>query len=96
DHLKRLAKMRDLYCTGCGYCLPCPVHVDIPGIFAQYNLGRVYGLWPAAKGAYQKILAQGHGADACTECGQCEEKCPQHLSIRKDLQKAHIALTDQS
>ncbi|MCF7854154.1 MAG: aldo/keto reductase, partial [Candidatus Pacebacteria bacterium] len=21
DHLKRLAKMRDLYCTGCGYCL---------------------------------------------------------------------------
>lgn len=92
-HLKRLESMKDLYCTGCRYCLPCPAEVDIPGIFAHYNLGRVYGLWEAAKQRYAGILRKQKGADQCTECGQCEDKCPQNLPIREDLKKAHEALT---
>ena len=92
-HLERIEGMRDLYCTGCRYCLPCPADVDIPGTFAHYNLGRLYGLWEAAKQRYAGILRKKHGADQCTECGQCEEKCPQNLAIREDLKKAHEALT---
>ncbi len=94
SHLERLDAMRDLYCTGCRYCLPCPADVDIPGIFAHYNLGRVYGLWEAAKQRYSGILRKNKGADQCTECGQCEEKCPQNLAIREDLKKAHAALRE--
>ena len=30
------AKMK-VGCTGCGYCIPCPKGVDIPGTFAAYN-----------------------------------------------------------
>lgn len=30
------AKMK-VGCTACGYCMPCPENVDIPGTFAAYN-----------------------------------------------------------
>jgi predicted aldo/keto reductase-like oxidoreductase len=31
------------------------------------------------------------GAESCTECGECEEKCPYELPIR-DMIKEHVAL----
>lgn len=92
-HLERLQAMKDLYCTGCKYCLPCPAGVKIPAVFQQYNLGRVYGLWDAARATYARVQKRGGGADLCTECGQCEPKCPQNIPIREELKKAHAALT---
>ncbi|RPI58069.1 MAG: aldo/keto reductase, partial [Planctomycetaceae bacterium] len=96
EHLARLKKMADLYCTGCGYCMPCPNDVQIPKIFDRYNRGRVYGLWDAAKAGYAAIGAseweKGNRADACIDCGACETKCPQKLPIRKQLKEAHAAL----
>jgi len=31
-------------------------------------------------------------ADACIECGECEEKCPQHIPIIEQLKETHEAL----
>ena len=93
EQLQRLAGMADLYCTGCGYCMPCQQEVNIPHIFRKYNEARVYGLWDAAREAYQSWRwVEGKQADACIECGECEEKCPQHIPIRDQLQEAHRAL----
>ena len=96
---KRMVGMKeiaDLYCTGCGYCMPCPSEIGIPGIFDKYNRGRVYGLWESARKAYAQIgqvaWEKGNKADACTECGECEEKCPQNIPIREQLAEAHAAL----
>lgn len=96
EHLARMRGMAELYCSGCGYCLPCPQEVKIPDIFRAYNMGRVYGLWDHARASYAGIGAsqwnQGAKADACVECGDCEPKCPQQLAIRQQLAEAHGAL----
>lgn len=96
-HLEKLKAMADLYCTGCGYCLPCPKEVAIPRIFEIYNRGRVYGLWDDARRVYGmlgKISWQpGKQGNACVECGACEKKCPQKIPIRRQLKEAHAVLT---
>lgn len=89
-------KLAQLYCTGCEYCLPCPQSVGIPQAFAAMNMHRVWGLTDHAKHMYahlgpenDKGLLQG---DACVECGQCEEKCPQKIRIVEQLKETHEAL----
>jgi len=71
--------------------------VNIPHIFELYNLGQVYGLWEYAKDGYATFPDSpwigGKQADACIECGECEEKCPQNIQIREQLKMAHAALT---
>jgi predicted aldo/keto reductase-like oxidoreductase len=94
--LERLSEMAKLYCTGCRYCMPCPQEVNIPQIFELYNLGQVYGLWGVARERYASFPKRRNGgnqADACIECGECEEKCPQNIQIRDQLKAAHAALS---
>ena len=84
-------KLAQLYCTGCGYCLPCPAGVDIPKNFEIMNLHRVYGVTEVAKKRYADLLKNTEdgkkAAVSCVECGQCEDKCPQKISIRKNLRE---------
>lgn len=94
--MEKYRKLADLYCTGCKYCLPCPKGIDIPAIFNLYNYHNVYGLKDYARENYA-----GYGkqpwlpklkADACSECGACEQKCPQKIKIRQQLKEAHRVL----
>lgn len=74
-------------CTGCGYCMPCPRGVDIPGSFAAYNRRYSEG-WVAAMKDYfmcTAIRKESSGASNCVECGKCEGHCPQHIQIRQEL-----------
>jgi len=86
DALEELKKFSDLYCTGCGYCQPCPMEIDIPKLFGFYTYHNVYGLSGFAKQKYVEYGMKGGktGAD-CSGCGQCEEKCPQKLKVRAEL-----------
>jgi predicted aldo/keto reductase-like oxidoreductase len=101
-HLERLAGLAKLYCTGCGYCLPCPNEINIPNLFRIYNHAKVYGLWEHGRAAYAQVRKQaltkkrGAPADACKDCGTCEGKCPQGICVRKQLKELHIALSDDA
>lgn len=89
--MKENKQMEDLYCTGCNYCMPCPHDVNIPLNFRLMNYHRVYGITDYAKGEYANIgkvdWMKGKPASACIECGICEDKCPQHIEIRKQLRE---------
>ncbi len=79
-------------CTACEYCLPCPQGVAIPDIFQTYNDYYVFGNQSACKTVYKKYMDRGVDASKCVDCGHCEELCPQHLPIRKNLKEADIVL----
>lgn len=74
-------------CTGCRYCLPCPSGVDIPGCFEIYDNLYLSGneseaklMYAAKPGGIIRGDVPGY-ASQCVKCGQCVEKCPQHLDI---------------
>jgi predicted aldo/keto reductase-like oxidoreductase len=89
-------KLEGLYCTGCNYCMPCPFGVDIPLNFRLMNYHRVYKITDYARGEYRQIgkvdWMKGKPAGDCTECGECEAKCPQKLEIRKQLKETAAVL----
>jgi len=81
-------------CTGCGYCLPCPKMVDIPGAFAAYN-GRYSENKFWAQIEYIKCTAlrtNSTAASNCIGCGKCETHCPQGIAIREELKNVQKEL----
>lgn len=100
DEQKLVGEVRAIYesrekvgCTACDYCMPCPFGVNIPGIFSVYNTASMYDDWSQGRSDYAKIVMDGGGQELCTECGQCEEVCPQHISIIQRLREAHSVLS---
>lgn len=96
--LAKLYEFSNLYCTGCGYCLPCPNGVDIPGNFLLMNYYRVYGLRDYAVRQYAQLKAgkelwlhgtriTGKAAPDCIQCGTCEPQCPQNIPIMAQLEE---------
>ena len=87
------AKMK-VGCTGCGYCMPCPKGVDIPGTFAAYNRRYQEGKFGALKEYAMCTAARKNSSAAsnCVGCGKCEKHCPQGIQIRKQLKAAQKEL----
>lgn len=83
------AKMK-VGCTGCGYCMPCPKNVDIPGTFAAYNRRYSDGWFTAEKEYFMCTALRTNitAASNCVGCGKCERHCPQHIPIREELKNA--------
>jgi len=75
-------------CTGCRYCMPCPFGVDIPRNFAQWNSWGKFENRGNARWEWHNPDFKAVRADACTKCGACVPKCPQHIDIPADLSRA--------
>ena len=74
-------------CTACRYCTEvCPQKIAIPDLFACLNAKKIFNNWNT--GYYYNNIHTKNGGKAsdCVKCGQCENICPQHLSIRALLE----------
>lgn len=87
---KEITKNVKVGCTGCGYCMPCPKGVDIPGTFRCYNAMYSEGKNSGRMDYLQctALRRDTSSASQCIQCGKCESHCPQHIEIRKELKNA--------
>jgi predicted aldo/keto reductase-like oxidoreductase len=97
DDQQRILRVREMYyqygvirCSGCGYCLPCTVGVDIPQIFTLYNAYYRDNQDQKLIKKYHETVHPEKRAKRCVKCGRCEERCPQELPIRNILGRVGI------
>jgi predicted aldo/keto reductase-like oxidoreductase len=74
-------------CNQCGYCMPCPSGVNIPGNFQQLNYAHMFQDIENSRMNYYMLLNEDERATNCSECGECEKLCPQMVPIQKTLKK---------
>lgn len=88
--VKAINEKMKVGCTGCGYCMPCPKKVDIPGTFSAYNKlhtdGKIVGLREYVMCTL--LRKDSTSASNCVNCGKCEQHCPQNIEIRNELKNA--------
>lgn len=88
DVVKTLRSRVQNGCTGCRYCMPCPFGVDIPGSFSAWNNYHMYRNYDLVSWNWEIGVGEAKQPKNCAKCGACEKKCPQHLHIREDLERA--------
>lgn len=85
ESLDRLREeWKDGFCTSCGYCMPCPHGVEIPWLMRTAQQAKAWGLKEWGQETLDSV-PEDKSAVNCTECGECEDKCPNNLPIIKTI-----------
>jgi uncharacterized protein len=78
------------FCTGCRYCEVCSNDFSPSKLMQALRNAKLYSVgekdmksWIYS--AYTHDLMPEELLNRCIECGQCEEKCPQKLTIVKEI-----------
>ena len=72
------------FCRGCGYCMPCPVGIEI-NTCARMSL--LLRRSPSAGHLSESSQAMMKKIEDCLNCGKCKTKCPYGLDTPTLLQK---------
>ncbi len=81
--IQRLREELDTeFCQRCDYCQPCAEEIPISTVISSGSLAS--GIPP--KHLFSEEIAEAiEKAFKCTDCGECEDRCPFHLPIRDML-----------
>ena len=84
--VEEIRKVNEIPCTGCRYCMDCPMGVHIPEIFSIYSQYKIFGKEKAFVQDYEEVVEHGNGAEHCVRCMACTTKCPQMIAIPDKLE----------
>ncbi|MFC2038279.1 aldo/keto reductase [Chloroflexota bacterium] len=96
DEKKQMQQLRDelgnQFCRRCEYCQPCTMEIPISGVMTSNTLVRRLPPERVFNGPFSGAIEKGR---ECSECGECEERCPYNLPIR-DIIKIRIRDFDEA
>ena len=72
------------FCRGCGYCMPCPMGIQISECARMIQMIRRSPSESQLSAEAQAMMANIHN---CVKCGKCMDKCPYSLPIPTLLEK---------
>lgn len=81
---KDKAELGGEFCRGCGYCMPCPVGIEINNCARMSLLLRRS---PSELQLTEEVQAKMKKIENCLNCGQCKSKCPYELDTPALLAK---------
>ena len=97
---EKIFGQKEIPCTACEYCMPCPYGLNIPAIFSHFNRCiregniRQSELDPDYRRArrafligYDRSVPRLRQASHCIGCNACTAKCPQKIRIPRELQR---------
>jgi len=72
------------FCRGCGYCLPCPAHIEIP---TAARMSLMIRRAPASVYLGEEWKAKMKKIEDCIHCDNCKNHCPYGLDTPELLKK---------
>lgn len=85
------AELLGEFCRGCGYCMPCPVGIEINNC-ARMSL--MLRRSPTAGWLTPEAQQKMHKIADCLQCGQCVARCPYGLDTPALLKKNYADYLD--
>jgi len=78
-------------CVYCNHCQPCPSQIDISTVNKYLDIVKldIKNIPPSVRSHYQNLA---HNGIECTECGNCENRCPFKVPIIENMKQAHKLL----
>ena len=74
------------FCRACGYCMPCPVGIEIPTVARLHLLVTRSPYQPYITKEYYESLKV---VDQCLHCGSCSSKCPYQMDVPSMVRKQY-------
>ena len=81
---KEKAELAGDFCRGCGYCMPCPMGIEIN---SAARMSLMIRRAPKDAQLSEKSQAMMKKIEDCIECGQCSSRCPYGLDTPNLLKK---------
>jgi predicted aldo/keto reductase-like oxidoreductase len=77
-------ELGDRFCRRCDYCQPCQQGIKMSTVAFMRGMLKRFPPETVYSGRMNDLMAT---AGNCTECGECEPRCPYHLPIRDILKE---------